>query len=308
MFVLKKIKDKIKHMYNYGIIFSCKYYFYSKKKLFFIANKLVEKKIEEIFLDKEYESDKEIFLKSKKDINLYEKKIWVFWWQGIENAPLIIKLCINNMKKYIKNREIIILTKYNYSNYVKIPDYIIKKFNNGNISIQEFSDIIRIYLLYYYGGAWLDATLFIKNNLDDKIFDYEFYTIKREKKDDMFISNYRWTSFFLVAKPRSLLFKYLLSMKYYYWKKYNIVIDYLLTDHFINYLYNNYDQIKILIDKVPINNTHVNDLLEVINDEYKKDEIDILRKNTFIYKLTWKGFINYKKENSVYKCFIEKDM
>lgn len=182
------------------------------------------------------------------------------------------------------------------------------KFNNGNISIQEFSDIIRIYLLYYYGGAWLDATLFIKNKLDDNIFNYEFYTIKIKKKDNKYISDYRWTSFFLVAKPQNILFKYLLNMKYYYWKNYNIIIDYLLTDHFINYLYNNYKQIKKLIDDVPINNVHVNDLFEVINNEYKKNEIDILRENTFIYKLSWKEFIDYKKNNSVYKCFIEKDM
>ena len=97
-------------------------------------------------------------------------------------------------------------------------------------------------------------------------------------------------------------------MNYYYWEKYNIVIDYLLTDYFINYLYDNYEQIRKLIDNVPINNIHVNDLFEIINNEYKEEEINILREDTFIYKLTWKDFINYKKENSVYKCFIEKDM
>lgn len=42
--MLKKIKDKIKHMYAYGVIFALKYYIYGKNKLFFKKNKLVEKK------------------------------------------------------------------------------------------------------------------------------------------------------------------------------------------------------------------------------------------------------------------------
>ena len=295
-------------MYTYGIIFALKYNIYGKNKLFLKKNKLVAKKIEEIFINKEYENNKEKFFEPKIDTNLYKDKIWVFWWQGIESAPLIIKLCINNMRKYIKDKEIIIIDQNNFSDYVNLPEYIIEKFNSRYISIQAFSDIIRIYLLYYYGGAWLDATLFIKDKLDINIFKYEFYTIKREKIDDIFISNYRWTNFFLIAKPRCLLFKYLLSMNYYYWEKNNIIIDYLLIDYFINYLYDNYEQIRKLIDNVPINNIHVNDLFEIINNEYKEEEINILREDTFIYKLTWKDFINYKKENSVYKCFIEKDM
>lgn len=306
--MLKKIKDKIKHMYAYGVIFALKYYIYGKNKLFFKKNKLVEKKIEKIFANKEYENNKEDFFEPKIDINLYKDKIWVFWWQGLDKAPLIVKLCINSMKKHIKDREIIIITKDNFSYYTNLPNYIIIKFKKGNISIQEFSDIIRLYLLYYYGGAWLDATLFVKNKLDDTLFNYEFYTIKRKKKDDIFISNYRWAIFFLIAKPKKILFRYLLSMKYFYWKKYNIIIDYLLTDHCINYLYDNYEQIRNLIDEVPINNIHVNDLFEIINNEYNEDEINGLRENTFIYKLTWKEFINYEKENSVYKYFIEKDM
>lgn len=139
-------------MYTYGIIFALKYNIYGKNKLFLKKNKLVAKKIEEIFINKEYENNKEKFFEPKIDTNLYKDKIWVFWWQGIESAPLIIKLCINNMRKYIKDKEIIIIDQNNFSDYVNLPEYIIEKFNSRYISIQAFSDIIRIYLLYYYGG------------------------------------------------------------------------------------------------------------------------------------------------------------
>lgn len=86
------------------------------------------------------------------------------------------------MKKYIKDREIILITKDNFSYYINLPNFIMKKFNNGNISIQQFSDIIRVYLMYNYGGIWLDATILIKDKLDNAIFNYNFYSVKREKK------------------------------------------------------------------------------------------------------------------------------
>lgn len=180
--MIERIKNKIKYICNYGIIFSLKYTIYGRKNLFLKKNKLVEKKIEKIFLNKEYENNKEKLFEPQIDTNLYKGKIWVFWWQGLDKAPLIIKLCINNMKKYIKDREIIIITKDNFSYYINLPSYIMEKFNNGNISIQHFSDIIRFYLLYYYGGLWLDATILMKDKLDNNIFDYKFYSIKREKK------------------------------------------------------------------------------------------------------------------------------
>lgn len=305
--IFKRIKNKIKYICNYGIIFSLKYTIYSRKNLFFEKNKLVEEKIEKIFLNKEYENNKEKLFKPKIDTNLYKGKIWVLWWQGLDEAPSIVKLCINSMKKNIEKKEIVIITKNNFEKYINLPQFIIEKFNNGNISIQHFSDIIRFYLLYYYGGLWLDATILMKDKLDNNIFDYKFYSIKREKKDERYIAGYRWTGFVLASKPQNILFKYLLNMQLIYWKKYTIIIDYVLFDYFINYLYENYNEIKRMIDDIPINNIHVDDLFDVLNMSYNENIIRELRKNTYLYKLNWKKFIDYEKHNTIYKKFVENN-
>lgn len=47
--MLKKIKDKIKYMQSYGIMFSVKYIIYGKSKFFLKKNKLVEKNRKDIF-------------------------------------------------------------------------------------------------------------------------------------------------------------------------------------------------------------------------------------------------------------------
>ena len=87
--------------------------------------------------------------------------IWVFWWQGMESMPPLIKACINNLKKKSGNRKVILLTKDNYSNYVNIPVNILNKVKKGQLTYTFFSDILRFNLLSKHGGIWIDATLYI---------------------------------------------------------------------------------------------------------------------------------------------------
>ena len=58
-----------------------------------------------------------------------DSKIWVFWWQGIDNAPELVKLCIESIKKNLDNHELIIIDKNNLEKYINLPDYIYQKFN-----------------------------------------------------------------------------------------------------------------------------------------------------------------------------------
>lgn len=96
-------------------------------------------------------------------------------------------------------------------------------------------------------------------------------------------------------------------MQYAYWKKYNIVIDYLLLDYFMDYLYNNNKKIKEMIDIIPINNIHVDDLFPIINNIYSECKLKEIQEKTYLYKLNWKEFIDDNKKNTVYKCFVKED-
>ena len=59
-----------------------------------------------------------------------EKYIWVCWMQGIENAPEIVKTCIQSIKDNITNRKVVLITSENYRKYVTFPDFIQLKINN----------------------------------------------------------------------------------------------------------------------------------------------------------------------------------
>ena len=59
------------------------------------------------------------------------------WWQGIDNAPDIVRACIRALQKNNPDRKVIILTKRNYHKYVHINSKIIEYLNNG-ISLYFF--------------------------------------------------------------------------------------------------------------------------------------------------------------------------
>ena len=95
--------------------------------------------------------------------NKFQSSIWSLWWQDdkFENLPDVVKICYSSIKKFGGSHDFQILTQKNFRELVNLPDYILEKFNAGKITITHLSDIIRFYLLFNYGGLWLDSTVFI---------------------------------------------------------------------------------------------------------------------------------------------------
>ena len=106
--------------------------------------------------------------------------IWTMWWQGEENAPFLVKECINSMRLHGNGHQVVVLSKNNYKEYVRIPKYIEDRFHEGendNSALKKtvlgnthLSDIIRTQLLYLYGGIWADATMMFSGSLEENAF------------------------------------------------------------------------------------------------------------------------------------------
>ncbi|HEM6271228.1 TPA: glycosyltransferase [Streptococcus suis] len=94
------------------------------------------------------------------------KNIFVFWWDGFENAPKLVQRCLESVIKYNPSANIIKISEQNFREYTKIDSKIIDEFYKGNISIQTFSDILRFNLLMNNGGVWIDATILFLNEFD----------------------------------------------------------------------------------------------------------------------------------------------
>lgn len=58
-----------------------------------------------------------------------KKIIWQYWAQGYnkENIPELISICLSSIDKYASNYTIIRLSDTNISQYIDIPDWLMKK-------------------------------------------------------------------------------------------------------------------------------------------------------------------------------------
>ena len=111
-------------------------------------------------------------------------RIWQYWDAGTENAPDIVKTCMNSVGKYKGSIERVILNDSNIQEYVKIPENIYKLKDRGIISKAHFADILRTYLLYYYGGCWIDATVLLTDYFPKYITLSELFVFKANEEDD----------------------------------------------------------------------------------------------------------------------------
>lgn len=95
-----------------------------------------------------------------------EKNIFVFWWDGFDKCPQIVRECLKSIKQNHAGYSIIEIDKTNFGDYTDIHPALLDGFANGSISIQTFSDILRFNLLKNNGGIWIDSTIFFSKPFD----------------------------------------------------------------------------------------------------------------------------------------------
>ena len=217
-----------------------------------------------------------------------DSNIWIFWWQGIENAPEIVRKCIETIRYYSESHKVIIVTEKNISQFVDIPKYILEKVNNGSITLTHFSDILRLELLYQYGGIWMDSTLLMTGDIPVDVYKLPFFTIKHMKYSDYHVCRGLWSGFFLCAAKNNKLVKFCRDFLYEYWKHEDSLICYLLIDVAFCLAYDNFEWAKKMIDDVPVNCTDVFSMQENMNREYDEKLVEKWCKNTFVHKISYK--------------------
>ncbi|MCM1224687.1 MAG: capsular polysaccharide synthesis protein [Lachnospiraceae bacterium] len=219
--------------------------------------------------------------------------IWVMWWQGLEQAPEVVKMCISQIRKQNKYCDIRIIDKYNYSKYVAVPEIVMAAVQAGTLSLTHLSDIMRVKLLLHHGGVWMDSTLFVTQPLAEDVFRGSFYSIV-EKGSSFIPSRGRWTVYFMSSPPNTLLFRFLDSFFNRYLQQYSYFIDYLMLDHTIQIAYDQFPSIRTSIDNIPQNNPLYIALYLALEDPVDREfcENCISNSETTIFKLSYKGHLS----------------
>ncbi|MCL2793625.1 MAG: capsular polysaccharide synthesis protein [Spirochaetaceae bacterium] len=224
--------------------------------------------------------------------------VWVFWFQGEENMPEIIKMCYSSLLKNADGHKVNLITANNCSEFIDIPEYISEYHRKGVITHTHFSDILRMSLLSKYGGLWLDASIYISKKLPP--FDgIQFWTGKWTNGCE-YSKKTRWTGFLLYCLQNSPFAGFVKEGLYKYWNENNKLATYLIIDVFITLAYEKINVVKNLMDNVPATQRGVFDLYSMLNSEYDKEEYESLCKEICFHKLTYKeDFMEYTKEGKL---------
>lgn len=172
---------------------------------------------------------------SLKDDRPIDKNIFIFWDSGLDSSPDIVKLCFKSVKKFYSDYNIVFLDKNNIEKYIDKDNHIYKMAKNKDIPIQTFTDYLRFYLMYNYGGFWVDSTVFFTKYFDliDMVGDNEFGSIIFSTLSRSFYGEdmpTRWADFFYGGKKGSLVCKCFIECFDAYFKKYNYPFEYFMMD------------------------------------------------------------------------------
>lgn len=207
---LRRLRDLIRFLKLFKV----------RKDLHLVTNKNILAKISEDDVYKKYEKEYSELIARGVDMSLESapcNKIWICWLQGEENAPELVRACINSIRCNFSTHEVIILSEKNISTYIQFPEYIEKKWKEKKFGAAHFSDLLRTALLCQYGGIWIDATVLCTSNdiptaiTESPLFVYQIIDLIRWDREPIVASSWFISSYSnhpILLLTRALLYKY----------------------------------------------------------------------------------------------------
>ncbi len=219
--------------------------------------------------------------------NPYPDKIWVLWLQGVDNAPTLVKRCIQSQQQFAGDKEVIVLTSENLNQYITLPEHIQHKHKLGRISFTHLSDIIRVTILAAYGGLWLDSTCLLTDTLPEYISHPKTLFLFQSP-----FSKYkptRMSSWLMSAVPHNPIIEDVRDMLYLYWKKENNLRHYYLVHLFFTLAVNEKEANSIMWNQMPfVNNSNPHMLQERLFMPYDAEWLKLCKSFSAVHKLTYK--------------------
>lgn len=230
-------------------------------------------------------------------------KIWICWFQGMENAPEIVRRCYQSVIEHNPDKEVVLLTTENLSEYVTFPDYIMEKWNKGIITHTHMTDLLRLELLINHGGLWLDATVLCTGQAPSYFFDSDLFFFQCLKPGRDGHASYI-SSWLMEAKTNNKILMATRDLCYEYWKKNDSMWDYFLLHDFMSIVLEKYeDDWKRII---PRDNATPHILLLRLFDKYDEKMWCAIKEQTPFHKLSYKNSEEEKREKTYYKILFEE--
>lgn len=233
------------------------------------------------------------------------KKIWIFWMQGLDNAPIVVKHCYKSVCEHLTPEyEIVLLTDENRRQYVVLPDFIEEKYKKGYIGNAHFADILRVALLAEHGGTWMDATVLVTGKVPSIIMDADFFMFQNICTDDKESFN-GISNWFISAKKGNKIIIAIRDLLYLYWEEHDRVINYFFFHHMMVMIQEEWPNDWELIYKYPNSAPHI--LLLMLFNEFDSKRYDAVKSITSIHKLSYKFSQEMQEKENTYFRYLFND-
>lgn len=176
-----------------------------------------------------------------------EKRLWILWLQGVENAPPLVQKCIARWHELHPDWDVRVLDAATLQNFVDLDAYVDLK--RQAVTAASLSDIARIALLHEYGGVWADATVYCNQRLDDWLptaSSSGFFAFANDSKPKKALR-----SWFLAARPDHPLITQWATRVRDYWKEREKADNYFWFHNLFGELLQDNQDLQKLWNRVP---------------------------------------------------------
>ena len=262
----------------------------------------VEEKLREEFEPLMLQKEKEYGDVRSKNETVRSNYVWTCWLQGMDNAPNLVKVCYASMREYLKDREIVLLTKDNIEDYVSLPDIIEEKHKKGIVSDAHYTDLLRLQLLIEYGGTWIDSTVLCTGeNCPTDLFDCDLFVFQQLKKGEYVFRGI--SNWFITSCSNNRVIMVLRDMLLEYWKRYNCVVDYFIFHLFFSMLMEHHPDVAKAMPRHGNRIPHY--LSKRMADKYDDVWMQSLKQHSCFHKLSHRMDKQAFNEGSFYDVVVK---
>ena len=208
-------------------------------------------------------------------------RVHIYWAQGIQHAPTVVRVCQAALSRRHRPDDVVVLDDNLLPHYVDLPPRVLRRTFDDKTKL---SDVLRLELLWRYGGVWMDATCLPRQRVLDVVPDL--------LPSGFFAFTYRparISSWFLASAPGNPVVAMVREAQFVHWEHNEKPLGYYVLHHLFESLYHLDEGFRAAYAPTPRVSSHPpSRFAREMHKPYDAGHYDELLGASFVHKLSYK--------------------